>query len=76
MNKKKAMAFLLVSVMAGCGSDASSAQGSSSKSAESSNNDSYTVKILAPGDASTDDCAKILKQRAKSQRKNLIQKLK
>lgn len=64
MNKKKAMAFLLVSVMAGsmlagCGSDASSAQGSSSKSAESSNNDSYTVKILAPGDASTDDCAKI-----------------
>ena len=34
-------------------------QGSSSKSAESSNNDSYTVKILAPGDASTDDCAKI-----------------
>ena len=64
MNKKKAMTFLLVSVMAGsmlagCGSDASSAQGSSSKSAESSNNDSYTVKILAPGDASTDDCAKI-----------------
>lgn len=81
MNKKKAMAFLLVSVMAGsmlagCGSDASSAQGSSSKSAESSNNDSYTVKILAPGDASTDDCEKFLKQRAKSQRKNLIQKLK
>lgn len=64
MNKKKAMTFLLVSVMAGsmlagCGSDASSAQGSSSKSTESSNNDSYTVKILAPGDASTDDCAKI-----------------
>ncbi len=50
MNKKKAMTFLLVSVMAGsmlagCGSDASSAQGSSSKSAESSNNDSYTVKM-------------------------------
>ena len=48
MNKKKAMTFLLVSVMAGsmlagCGSDASSAQGSSSKSAESINNDRYTV---------------------------------
>ena len=54
MNKKKAMAFLLVSVMAGsmlagCGSDASSAQGSSSKSAESSNNDSYTVKMDGKG---------------------------
>ena len=64
MNKKKAMALLLVSVMAGsmlagCGSDAGSADGSSSKSADGSNNDSYTVKILAPGDASTDDCAKI-----------------
>lgn len=65
MNKKKAMAFLLVSVMAGsmlagCGSDnASSSNDGSSKSADSSNQDSYTVKILAPGDASTDDCAKI-----------------
>lgn len=59
------MAFLLVSVMAGsmlagCGSDnASSSNDGSSKSADSSNQDSYTVKILAPGDASTDDCAKI-----------------
>lgn len=65
MNKKKAMTFLLVSVMAGsmlagCGSDnASSSNDGSSKSADSSNQDSYTVKILAPGDASTDDCAKI-----------------
>ena len=65
MNKKKAMALLLVSVMAGsmlagCGSDnASSSNDGSSKSADSSNQDSYTVKILAPGDASTDDCAKI-----------------
>ena len=65
MNKKKAMAFLLVSVMAGsmlagCGSDnASISNDGSSKSADSSNQDSYTVKILAPGDASTDDCAKI-----------------
>lgn len=65
MNKKKAMALLLVSVMAGsmlagCGSDnASSSNDGSSKSAASSNQDSYTVKILAPGDASTDDCAKI-----------------
>lgn len=65
MNKKKAMAFLLVSVMAGsmlagCGSDnASSSNDGSSKSADSSNQDSYMVKILAPGDASTDDCAKI-----------------
>ena len=65
MNKKKGMAFLLVSVMAGsmlagCGSDnASSSNDGSSKSADSSNQDSYTVKILAPGDASTDDCAKI-----------------
>lgn len=65
MNKKKVMAFLLVSVMAGsmlagCGSDnASSSNDGSSKSADSSNQDSYTVKILAPGDASTDDCAKI-----------------
>lgn len=65
MNKKKAMAFLLVSVMAGsmlagCGSDnASSSNDGSSKSADSSNQDSYTVKILAPSDASTDDCAKI-----------------
>ena len=65
MNKKKAMALLLVSVMAGsmlagCGSDnASSSNEGSSKSADSSNQDSYTVKILAPGDASTDDCAKI-----------------
>lgn len=65
MNKKKAMALLLVSVMAGsmlagCGSDnASSSNNGSSKSADSSNQDSYTVKILAPGDASTDDCAKI-----------------
>lgn len=59
------MALLLVSVMAGsmlagCGSDnASSSNDGSSKSADSSNQDSYTVKILAPGDASTDDCAKI-----------------
>lgn len=65
MNKKKAMALLLVSVMAGsmlagCGSDnVSSSNDGSSKSADSSNQDSYTVKILAPGDASTDDCAKI-----------------
>ena len=65
MNKKKAMALLLVSVMAGsmlagCGSDnASSSNDGSSKSADSSNQDRYTVKILAPGDASTDDCAKI-----------------
>lgn len=65
MNKKKAMALLLVSVMAGsmlagCGSDnASSSNDGSSKNADSSNQDSYTVKILAPGDASTDDCAKI-----------------
>lgn len=65
MNKKKAMALLLVSVMAGsmlagCGSDnASSSNDGSSKSADSSNQDSYTVKILAPDDASTDDCAKI-----------------
>lgn len=65
MNKKKAMALLLVSVMAGsmlagCGSDnASSSNDGSSKSADGSNQDSYTVKILAPGDASTDDCAKI-----------------
>lgn len=65
MNKKKAMALLLVSVMAGsmlagCGSNnASSSNDGSSKSADSSNQDSYTVKILAPGDASTDDCAKI-----------------
>lgn len=65
MNKKKAMALLLVPVMAGsmlagCGSDnASSSNDGSSKSADSSNQDSYTVKILAPGDASTDDCAKI-----------------
>lgn len=65
MNKKKAMALLLVSVMAGsmlagCGSDnASSSNDGSSKSADSSNQDSYTVKILAPGDASTDNCAKI-----------------
>lgn len=65
MNKKKAMTLLLVSVMAGsmlagCGSDnASSSNDGSSKSADSSNQDSYTVKILAPGDASTDDCAKI-----------------
>lgn len=65
MNKKKAMALLLVSVMAGsmlagCGSDnASSSNDGSSKSADSSNQDSYTVKILAPGDASTDDCTKI-----------------
>lgn len=65
MNKKKAMALFLVSVMAGsmlagCGSDnASSSNDGSSKSADSSNQDSYTVKILAPGDASTDDCAKI-----------------
>ena len=65
MNKKKAMALLLVSVMAGsmlagCGSDnESSSNDGSSKSADSSNQDSYTVKILAPGDASTDDCAKI-----------------
>lgn len=65
MNKKKAMALLLVSVMAGsmlagCGSDnASSSNDGSSKSADSSNQDSYTVKILEPGDASTDDCAKI-----------------
>lgn len=65
MNKKKAMALLLVSVMAGsmlagCGSDnASSSNDGSSKSADSSNQDSYTVKILAPGDASKDDCAKI-----------------
>ena len=65
MNKKKAMALLLVSVMAGsmlagCGSDnASSSNDGSSKSADCSNQDSYTVKILAPGDASTDDCAKI-----------------
>lgn len=65
MNKKKAMALLLVSVMAGsmlagCGSDnASSSNDGSSKSADSSNQDSYTVKILAPGDANTDDCAKI-----------------
>ena len=35
----------LILFLAGCGSDASSAQGSSSKSAESSNNDSYTVKM-------------------------------
>ena len=59
MNKKNAMALLLVSVMAGsmlagCGSDnASSSNDGSSKSADSSNQDSYTVKILAPGDAST-----------------------
>ena len=64
-------------MLAGCGSDASSAQGSSSKSAESSNNDSYTVKILAPGDASTDDCAKISEAASKiTEEKILIQKLK
>ena len=64
MKKKQFLALALSAVMAGgmlagCGSDASSAQGSSSKSAESSNNDSYTVKILAPGDASTDDLSLI-----------------
>lgn len=56
-------------MLAGCGSDKQTNTGDSSQSSttaqgttsgeNTSGQDAYTVKILAPGDASTEDCQKV-----------------
>lgn len=62
MKAKKVIAAALAmtlagSMFAGCGGNKNSKAESSGEN--SVNQDSYTVKILAPGDASTEDCEKI-----------------
>ena len=62
MKAKKVVAAALAmtlagSMFAGCGGNKNSKAESSGEN--SVNQDSYTVKILAPGDASTEDCEKI-----------------
>lgn len=60
MKSKRMMAIFMTAVtaagmLAGC----SGGEKDSGGSQEQGNKDSYTVKILAPGDASTEDCEKI-----------------
>lgn len=61
--------LISVSMLTGCGSDKQTNTGDSSQSSttaqgttsgeNTSGQDAYTVKILAPGDASTEDCQKV-----------------